>query len=137
MVLVSLAGPLTNFLMAFLGCILYLLIFGKGMLLNLLSATAAAVLYQFLRMVITINLGLGLFNLIPIPPLDGSKVLGAVLPERQYFAYMRYERYGMYLLVGIMLLQNVAGITILPLGAARNALLDLMLRGAAVLTGVF
>ena len=44
-------------------------------------------------------MGLGVFNLIPIPPLDGSKVLGALLPDRTYFTLMRYERYGMILLL--------------------------------------
>ena len=46
-----------------------------------------------------LSIGLGVFNLIPIPPLDGSKVLGALLPDRAYFTLMRYERYGMILLL--------------------------------------
>ena len=53
----------------------------------MLSSLASA----FLLMV-SLNVGLGVFNLIPIPPLDGSRILNLVLPERTYFQIMRYER---------------------------------------------
>ena len=46
-----------------------------------------------------ISLGLGIFNLIPVPPLDGSKILLSVLSDEQYASLMRYERYGMLLLI--------------------------------------
>ena len=45
------------------------------------------------------NLGLALFNLIPIPPLDGSKILNALLPQRLYFKIMEYERFGFIILI--------------------------------------
>ena len=48
-----------------------------------------------------VSLTIGAFNLLPIPPLDGSKVLGAFLPDRAYFGLMRYERYGMFLLLAL------------------------------------
>ena len=48
------------------------------------------------------NISLGLFNLIPIPPLDGSKILYAVLPQRAYYTLLRYESYGMLLLIVLM-----------------------------------
>ena len=48
-----------------------------------------------------LSIGLGLFNLLPIPPLDGAKVLGAFLPDRTYFALMRYERYGILVLLAL------------------------------------
>ena len=46
-----------------------------------------------------LSVGLGLFNLLPIPPLDGSKVVAILLPDRLYVQLMRYERYGMILLL--------------------------------------
>ena len=95
MVLVALAGPGMNFLIAFL-CILL-----QGVILKITGGYAGQVvhyLYYLFYYTGAISLGLGVFNLIPIPPLDGSKVLGAVLPEEQYFGYMRFERYGMLLL---------------------------------------
>ena len=60
---------------------------------------ADTVLFDFLLNVVILNIGLGLFNLLPIPPLDGSKVLFALLPDRAYLYLMRYERYGMLVLL--------------------------------------
>ena len=54
---------------------------------------------QLLYLTAYLSLGLALFNLLPIPPLDGSKVLFALIPDRAYFNLMRYERYGMILLI--------------------------------------
>lgn len=92
-VLVSLAGPCMNFILALIGTIL----------IALLPETIFSL---FLYYFVSINTSLGVFNLIPIPPLDGSKVLGAVLPEEIYFGYMRYEQYGMFLLM-ILLMTGV------------------------------
>ena len=49
-----------------------------------------------------ISLGMGMFNLLPVPPLDGSKVLYSILPENAYVALMRYERFGMIALVALV-----------------------------------
>ena len=97
MALTALAGPVSNFLLA---------------LLTLLAARifcdvaayseATQRLLDFLLMVALLSIGLGLFNLLPIPPLDGSKVLFAVLPDRAYNQLMRYERYGMLLLFALV-----------------------------------
>jgi Zn-dependent protease len=54
----------------------------------------------FLSIFHSINLGLAIFNLIPIPPLDGSRLLSVVLPPKQYFSIMRYERYIYFGLLG-------------------------------------
>ena len=56
-------------------------------------------LISFLLTTAVLSIGLGLFNLLPIPPLDGSKVLFALLPEGAYYTLMRYERYGMAVLL--------------------------------------
>lgn len=88
-VLVSLAGPFMNFILAVIGVIL----------LKMVLMTSLIGVQSFLYVFISINLGLGLFNLIPIPPLDGSKVLYSILPTDLYFSYMRYEQYGMFLLI--------------------------------------
>ena len=61
-------------------------------------------LLTFLLTTAILSLGLGLFNLIPIPPLDGSKVLFSLLPDRAYNMMLRYERYGMLLLWAVVLL---------------------------------
>lgn len=100
MAITALAGPLSNFILAFITAMIFQIVYGiitiKG------SSPFYSGFANFLGMVIVLNIGLGIFNLIPFPPLDGSKVLGIILPERIYFGLMRYEQYGMLLLVVIL-----------------------------------
>ena len=101
MVLVALAGPIMNFFIAFLS------IAGMGLILKITNGYAGKILiyiFNFLNYLFIINIGLGVFNLIPVPPLDGSKVVGAVLPSDQYFKYMQYERYGTIILLALLYL---------------------------------
>ncbi|MBI1811147.1 MAG: site-2 protease family protein, partial [Nitrospirae bacterium] len=57
------------------------------------------------KLTVTINIGLGVFNLIPVPPLDGSKILMGLLPHRQAAAYSRIEPYGFFILLGLIFLR--------------------------------
>ena len=93
MAVTALAGPASNFLLAML------LLFFASLTARLAAGEGAALLYGFLVNTALLSVGLGLFNLVPIPPLDGSKVLFALLPERAYYTLMRYERYGMAVLL--------------------------------------
>ena len=93
----ALAGPVSNFLLALL-TLLAARIFCD---VAAYSETNQRIL-DFLLMVAVLSIGLGLFNLVPIPPLDGSKVLFAVLPDRAYDWLMRNERYGMLLLFALV-----------------------------------
>lgn len=97
MALTALAGPVSNFLLALL-TLLAARIFCD---VAAYSETNQRIL-DFLLMVAVLSIGLGLFNLVPIPPLDGSKVLLAVLPDRAYDWLMRNERYGMLLLFALV-----------------------------------
>lgn len=97
MALTALAGPVSNFLLALL-TLLAARIFCD---VATYSETNQRIL-DFLLMVAVLSIGLGLFNLVPIPPLDGSKVLFAVLPDRAYDWLMRNERYGMLLLFALV-----------------------------------
>lgn len=99
MILTALAGPFSNFLLAFIAMVIYTLLGGLRFSSASFGLTLASVFYELAYYMIMINLGLGLFNLIPIPPLDGSKVLTAILPERTYFKLMNYERYGFIILI--------------------------------------
>ena len=98
MALTALAGPTSNFLLAVIVmlCIRPLLdgTFGYG--------DWVFVLVYFLMDVSVLSIGLGIFNLIPIPPLDGSKVLFSLLPDRAYAMVLRYEHYGFLVLLAIM-----------------------------------
>lgn len=91
--MVSLAGPLSNFLFAWILAILY-------------RSLPAAVLNEFwasvLSYAIWINLSLAVFNLIPVPPLDGSHILEYFLPPHQMEAFYRMQQYGIILLLLII-----------------------------------
>ena len=94
MAFTALAGPVSNFLLALL------LLFAASLLSALAPVNAVvAGLFSFCASTAVLSIGLGLFNLVPIPPLDGSKVLFSILPEKAYYTLMRYERYGMAVLL--------------------------------------
>ncbi len=110
MALTALSGPLSNFIMAFLG----LLIFKLLAMAHLLPYGHfwAEIVAKFLRTFVMLNIGLGVFNLIPIPPLDGSKIFLPFLPSRIYFDIMRYEHLGWIVLMvalGLGVLDPVVG----------------------------
>ena len=89
MMLSSLAGPLSNIGLAFLSMVLYKLSYIPAYM----GASGAffATIQTFLLYMISINITLGVFNLIPIPPLDGSRIATYFLPQRIYFKIMQYE----------------------------------------------
>ena len=91
MMLSALAGPLSNIGLAFLSMVFYKLV----PLLSYIGVGASFVstLSIFFYYAMTINISLGVFNLIPIPPLDGSRIATYFLPQRTYFKIMQYERY--------------------------------------------
>ena len=94
MALTALAGPVSNFLLAILA-----LLCAKPFFTLTGGAAWQEILSEFLVMTAYLSVGLGLFNLIPISPLDGSKVLFAFLPDAAYEKLMRYEKYGMIVLL--------------------------------------
>lgn len=91
MMLSALAGPLSNIGLAFLSMVFYKLV----PLLSYIGVGVSFVstLSTFFYYAMTINISLGVFNLIPIPPLDGSRIATYFLPQRTYFKIMQYERY--------------------------------------------
>lgn len=119
MALTALAGPVSNVLLAMLALLIRALCL-PGYLLSQ-SAVWEYVLL-FLEYTAVLSAGLAVFNLFPVPPLDGSKVLFAILPQRLYAKLMRYERYGMLLLAVLLL----SGILDTPLTFLRSGLLDFM-----------
>ncbi|MEA2104849.1 MAG: site-2 protease family protein [Candidatus Cloacimonadota bacterium] len=111
--LVSLAGPAANFITAAVVSIFFRLINPTPAMFN------TNILVQILFYTIFINLALGIFNLIPFPPLDGSKILGAFLSDEYYYKFQRFERQGMMIfliiIVGSRLLNlNIIGGIIMP-----------------------
>ena len=98
---VSIAGPLMNVLEALVGALIISLIYHF-----VPYSPAANYFYNFFYYFVYINITLAIFNLLPVPPLDGSKILGGLLPNEQQHIIYELERYGM----AILLLLSFTGI---------------------------
>lgn len=118
MAVTALAGPVSNLLIA----VIFLFLYG---ILYLPMNAGSTFVQEILSMVETtayLSIGLAVFNIIPIPPLDGSKVLFSVLSDNNYYKLMRYERYGMLALL-VLVSTGVLG---KPLDSAITYVYDKM-----------
>ena len=119
MAVVSIAGPLSNVLLSAVAAALYSVSMFYAIYFELVWLEYVA---SFFYYVFYISAGLAVFNLLPVPPLDGSKVLFSVLPKKLYWKLMRYERYGMFLLMALLL----TGLLDVPLNFLREGLIGLL-----------
>lgn len=127
MALSAIAGPISNILLAVIFAIVLRLFYfalpyvmpsyPSEMLLNVLSYTAIFLYYG-----ITLNISLAVFNLLPVPPLDGSRFFYVFLPPKYYFGVMKYEN---YISIAVMVLLFV-GVLDPVLSFARNGIMDLI-----------
>lgn len=117
MAITAAAGPISNVVLAFLAlCI-------RAGAVYVSQKTGGAIsdfIITFMEYTAILSVGLAVFNVIPIPPLDGSKVLNALLPQEVYYKILRYERYGFL----VMMVVLYTGILDVPLDFCRNALLS-------------
>lgn len=134
MAVTALAGPVSNFILStaalFLSGLLYHLPFvsASGAVLKIYTFV-----WSLLVRIAILSVGLGVFNLIPIPPLDGSKVLLSLLPDRVYFRVLHYERYIMIALVVAVWM----GIFDAPLNVAIRSVLYLLCKLTGFPVSVF
>ena len=124
MALTALAGPVSNFVLAALALFVFGLLFR-----SLNGNKIGEYLLDLLNSMAYLSVSLGLFNLIPFPPLDGSKVLFAFLPDRAYVRMMYLERYGMIALIVIVVAMNRL-CRVSPVAAASQAVYEFFFRFA-------
>lgn len=99
--LTSLAGPICNILIAITFAVIYHLVPGT------------IVMREISYLVVLMNLLLALFNLIPFPPLDGSKVIGMLMPWNMYTQWMSLQQIGMYILLGFVLISQMMRVSVI------------------------
>lgn len=119
MALTALAGPLSNLLFAFIFFVCYKVLFYCYIVFdNEFFYVVGNVVFSTMSF---INIGLAVFNFIPVPPLDGSRIIFAVLPERYYWSIMKYER---YISIGFFIL-IFTGVLDTPLAVVENFIIML------------
>ena len=127
MALTALAGPAANLLLAYLGMVAWKILYywAPTTMITIFAA-------RFLQYLVMMDVGLAVFNLIPVPPLDGSRVLLAVLPERIYFGMMKYEK----VILVVMLAAVWSGVLDGPLSVMNSVVWDLLDAGTQYIDSI-
>ena len=111
MLWISAAGPLSNIILALASGILLRVLFALNAIPD--RHSIAGIIVYMLIMSLQINLALAIFNILPIAPLDGSKILYGLLPAGYAKAIFTLERYGPFILIGLIIIGRVTGVSIL------------------------
>jgi Zn-dependent protease len=115
---VALAGPMANLVMAFLWMLSYVLLQSAGI--------GEVFFIEVAKAGVKINLILFAFNLFPLPPLDGGRIMTSILPNRYAFRFSRLEPYGFFIVLGLMML-NLLTYWMVPVMALAALLLKMLM----------
>ncbi|MNI05229.1 Peptidase family M50 [compost metagenome] len=125
-VVVSAVGPLSNLLLAFIGVFIAVMFASFGWL-NGMSVGGADAITVFLNYLVQINLILFLFNLIPIPPLDGYRILQDVLPLRLSYGLQKYEQWASVIFLLFVFIPPLRRVTLDPLFSLSTDIINIFL----------
>lgn len=133
MAITAAAGPLANLILAIVGCIIWLLPYA------IVNSTGGALprwftngFSLFMQIFIIRNLCFMVFNLIPFPPLDGSRIIGLFISNKAYYTLMSYERYSML----ILMLLSVSGVFSGIIGTGVSFVFNLLFKGIGTMFGL-
>jgi Zn-dependent protease len=119
MIWVALAGPASNFIQAIFWAVLYVVLVGMGL--------SERFFLEMAKAGVLVNLVMWAFNLFPVPPLDGGRILVGLLPHRQAYTVSRIEPYGFFIVLGLVLIGILGTYWLRPLIAVGYAALQLLL----------
>lgn len=124
MLLIALAGPLANLLLAFIGMTVYRILVLSNLEILMTGKNSFELYISYAASYFTsMNISLTVFNLLPIPPFDGSRIFLAFLPTKLYFKIMRYER----VIFGVMFILLIVGVFSVPLGFLSSCLTEALI----------
>jgi len=125
MIWVALAGPGANLVQALLWGILFYLLQGIG--------SEEVFFYGMCKAGLSMNIGLFVFNLFPLPPLDGGRIMVGLLPLRQALAFSKLEPYGFFIVIALIYMQVLDAFWMRPLSALTRIVINLLLTPFAML----
>ena len=123
---VAFAGPMANFVMAFGWMVFAIVIASMGV--------NEQFLHKMARAGMLVNIIMFVFNLLPIPPLDGGRIVASVLPHKLSNTYSRIEPYGFFIVIGLLVF-NLLGYWVAPMSAITGTLLSLLVSPLALILG--
>jgi Zn-dependent protease len=125
-IVVSAVGPLSNFVLAFIGVFFIYMFAATGWLAHM-SAGSATAIHLFLSFFVQINLTLFLFNLIPIPPLDGYRILQDILPLRANLKLQQFEQWASIIFLLFVFIPPLRRVTLDPLFSLQIDIFNMFL----------
>lgn len=124
MAITALAGPVSNLLMSYLSMVIYKILISHAVIGSMSDDAAEIASYVgvIFLMSMYLNVGLAVFNFLPLPPLDGSKIFNSVLPDKYYWKVMQYER---YIMIAVIILLY-SGLLDIPMTFMQNIVIKCM-----------